>query len=111
MTPDKKAWLYEGPGTPPRLIKDVDPNDGVDMAPGGFMFVSSLANGPGFQLDRVDMRTGARTLVANVSVQDRVGLVGTTATSAVGTPGHYGYAYTYARRSSTLLVASNAGNR
>jgi hypothetical protein len=93
------------------LHGDIDPNDAIDTAPGGFMVVSSPASGPAFRLDRVDIRTGARTLVANVSLQDRVGLVGITATSVVGTPGHYGYAYSYARRFSTLLVASHAGDR
>jgi serine/threonine protein kinase/Tol biopolymer transport system component len=99
--------LYEKSGGTPRVIKDVRPEDGIATGAGGFLFTSTSLSNSAFRLDRINMRTGDRTLVANVSAGDLVGLIEAAPTSVVGTPGHYGYAYTYDRRLSTLVVASN----
>jgi eukaryotic-like serine/threonine-protein kinase len=107
LTRAGRALIYDRPdGTPAPIHRPESLRRPLGFAPGGFAFVSTPLPDQGFRLERLNLRTGEKTLVANVTISDRAGLVKANPTSVVGAPGHYGYAYMQARELSTLILVS-----
>ena len=99
--------LFERPDATPLPVGDFDGTP-VAFEPGGFAIFGTPAADQSFRVERLNLRTGERTVVATVAAVDRAGLVKQTLTSVVGKPGRYGYAYGLARDLSTLFLVSGA---
>ena len=99
---DNKLWLYPASGGTPKLLGDVNADEEVDRwsANGKYLFLT--AYGLPAEVDRVDVRTGARSLVWRVSPPDPAGVlaVGPVLVSADA----HTYVYAYPRHLSTLYI-------
>lgn len=99
---DKKLWLYPASGGTPKLLGNVNADEEVDRwsADGQYLFLT--AYGLPAEVDRVDVRTGARSLVRRVSPPDPAGVlaVGPVLVSADAQM----YVYAYPRYLSTLYI-------
>jgi Tol biopolymer transport system component len=118
ITPDGKTVLavdreqkwrwYPLSGGAPRLAEGMTPTDVPTSisgwsADGTELFLRTGTNVPA-RIDRLDVATGRRTLLAEIGPADPVGLFtfGVSDVSAGGAQ----YAYTYAKRLSTLFVVT-----
>jgi eukaryotic-like serine/threonine-protein kinase len=99
---DKKLWLYPASGGTPKLLGNVNADEEVDRwsADGKYLFLT--AYGLPAEVDRADVRTGARSLVRRVSPPDPAGVlaVGPVLVSADAQI----YVYAYPRHLSTLYI-------
>jgi len=99
---DKKLWLYPASGGTPKLLCNVNVDEEVDRwnADGKYLFLT--AYGLPAEVDRVDVRTGARSLVRRISPPDPAGVlaVGPVLVSADAQI----YVYAYPRHLSTLYI-------
>ncbi len=99
---DKKLWLYPALGGTPKLLGNVNADEEVDRwsADGKYLFLT--AYGLPAEVDRIDVRTGARSLVHRVSPPDPAGVlaVGPVLVSADSRT----YVYAYPRYLSTLYI-------
>jgi eukaryotic-like serine/threonine-protein kinase len=100
---DKKLWLYPAIGGSPKLLGSVNADEEVDRwsADGRYLFLT--AYGLPAEVDRVDVSTGARSLVHRISPPDPAGVlaVGPVLVSADAQI----YVYAYPRYLSTLYLA------
>ena len=99
---DKKLWLYPASGGTPKLLGNVNADEEVDRwsADGKSLFVTVY--GLPAEVDRIDVRTGTRSLVQRVSPPDPAGVlaVGPVLVSADA----HTYVYAYPRYLSTLYI-------
>ena len=99
---DKKLWLYPASGGTPKLLGNVNADEEVDRwsADGKYLFLT--AYGLPAEVYRVDVKTGARSLVQRVSPPDPAGVlaVGPVLVSADAQI----YVYAYPRHLSTLYI-------
>jgi DNA-binding winged helix-turn-helix (wHTH) protein/Tol biopolymer transport system component len=99
---DKKLWLYPASGGTPKLLGNVNADEEVDRwsADGKSLFVTVY--GLPAEVDRIDVRTGTRSLVQRVSPPDPAGVlaVGPVLVSADAQI----YVYAYPRYLSTLYI-------
>lgn len=99
---ESKLWLYPASGGTPRLLGNANADEEVDRwsADGKYLFLT--AYGLPAEVDRVDVRTGARSLVHRVSPPDTAGVlaVGPILVSADAQT----YVYAYPRHLSTLYI-------
>ena len=99
---DAKPAIFSADGAPPRPISGTDVLDiPMRWTPDGASVFISRANGPKTILSKVDVATGARTVVREVRAADPAGVQGIL--RVYPTPDARSYAYSYVRVLSTLF--------
>jgi DNA-binding winged helix-turn-helix (wHTH) protein len=99
---DKKLWLYPASGGTPKFLGNVNADEEVDRWSADRKYLFVTVYGLPAEVDRVDVRTGARSLVQRVSPPDPAGVlaVGPVLVSADAQI----YVYAYPRYLSTLYI-------
>ena len=103
MSDDHKIWLYPVPGGAPTLLGKISAVEEVDCwsKDGKYLYLTNY--GLPAQVDRMDVRTGSRTLMYRVSPPDTAGVLA-VGPVRLSVDGRF-YVYGYTRVLSTLYLA------